>query len=54
MELRNTTFKYAVEQAISNMSSSLFYSSNLGWDSNVWNFTNVNLTNKVYPTLKQN
>ena len=44
----------AVAQSLSTMSSSTFYASSLGWDPDVWDFTNVNLENNVYPELKQN
>lgn len=47
-------FEYATSQSLSNLSKSTFYSVNLGWDSDIWDFSNVNLSNKVYPTLKQN
>ena len=46
-------FEYATSMSLSNMSSTTFYSVNLGWDSDIWDFTNVSLANKVYPTLKQ-
>ena len=44
----------ATSQSLSNMSSSTFYASSLGWDPDVWDFTNVDLENNVYPELKQN
>ena len=47
-------FEYATSQSLSTMSSPIFYSASLGWDSSIWNFTNVNLANKVYPKLIQN
>lgn len=46
-------FERASVQTLSSMSTQIFYSSNLGWSSDIWNFTNVNLSNKIYPTLKQ-
>lgn len=40
--------------SLSAMSNKTFYSINLSWDSDIWNFNNVNLANKVYPKLIQN
>ena len=48
------THIYATALELSAMSTSNFYSVTLKWSSNVWNFTNVNLSSKHYPTLKQN
>jgi len=44
---------YATSQSLSNMSKSTFYSVSLGWDSSVWDFSNLNLANGIYPTLIQ-
>ena len=49
----NNTHIYATSLELTAMSSSNFYSVTLKWDSDVWDFTNVNLSNKIYPTLKQ-
>ena len=49
-----TKHEYATAQSLSTMSSNIFYSASLGWDSSIWDFTNVNLANKVYPKLIQN
>lgn len=46
-------FYRASAQSLNVMSNSSFYSGSLSWDPNVWNFTNVNLENELYPTLKQ-
>lgn len=51
---RGTKYEYATSQSLSTISSSIFYSASLGWDSSIWDFTNVNLANKVYPKLIQN
>ena len=45
---------YATTKTLSGLSSSTFYSVTLGWDSAIWNYTNVNVANGKYPTLKQN
>lgn len=47
------THIYATALELDSMSSSNFYSVTLKWDSSIWNFNNVNLSNKIYPTLKQ-
>ena len=49
----SNTHIYATALELTAMSTSNFYSVTLKWDSSVWNFTNVNLSNKIYPTLKQ-
>lgn len=46
-------YTYATVQSLENMSKSTFYSVSLGWDPSVWNFTNLNLANGIYPTLIQ-
>ena len=49
-----TVYSYATAQSLSNMSKSAFYSVSLGWDSSIWNFNNIDISNGIYPTLKQN
>ena len=41
-------------QTLANMSKETFYTVSLGWDSAIWYFGNVNLEDRVYPTLIQN
>ena len=48
-----TVRTFATAQSISNLSNKNFYSVSLGWDSSVWNYTNVNIANDVYPSLIQ-
>ncbi|MBE7068263.1 MAG: hypothetical protein E7381_03070 [Clostridiales bacterium] len=43
----------ATVMSLSTMSLKLFFSVTLKWDNSVWNYDNVNLSNKVYPKLKQ-
>lgn len=47
-------YTYGTELTREAMSSTDFYKIDLKWDSSIWDFTNVNLSNKVYPKLKQN
>jgi len=48
-----TVYTYATEQSLSNLSKENFYQITLGWDSNIWNFKNLNIANGKYPTLIQ-
>ena len=43
----------ATTLSLSTMSSKNFFSVTVKWDSSIWDYNNVNLSNKVYPKLKQ-
>jgi hypothetical protein len=43
----------AIAKTLSEMSKESFYSTFLGWDPEIWNFTNVDLTINVNPKLNQ-
>ncbi len=45
---------YATSLPIGSMSSNEFFNTDLNWDSSIWSYDNVDLENKVYPTLIQN
>ncbi len=47
-----TSTLFATAMTKANLSNSTFYSTTLGWDANVWNYSYVNLDNAVFPTLK--
>ncbi len=46
-------YTYATEQSVNNISKSNFYSVSLGWDSSVWDYTNVDISKGIYPTIIQ-
>ncbi len=49
-----TVYTFATEQSLTNLSKTTFYQISLGWDSAVWNYTDVNIANGKYPKLIQN
>ncbi len=50
----NNVHSNATAISLSTMSGKNFFNITLKWDSSIWNYTSVNLANKVYPKLKQN
>lgn len=44
---------FGTSQSTANISKATFYSVSLGWDSAVWDYSNVNIANGIYPTLLQ-
>ena len=49
-----TVYTFATEQSLSNLSKATLYQVSLGWDSSVWDYTDVNIENGKYPKLIQN
>ena len=52
-ETSGTLSTYATTQSTANISKYNFYTVSLGWDSSVWDYTNVNIEQGIYPTLIQ-
>ena len=45
---------FATEQSLTNLSKATFYQVSLGWDSSVWDYSDVNIANGKCPKLIQN